>query len=362
MRTVSALVFYHLPICIRTLLFKRYMMDKPCGYGEIYRVTLNKAFDTFLTPEERENKQLIKKLTDDIVKCWLKYSALPYEYFLFNFRDRSDAERWAFETDMDRIGTLRRITGEKVFLEEISDKYNFYLLSKSFFKREAIKIDSKEDIKEFVEFVKKQNKVFVKPLQGSQGKGAHIYSFLDDEHSASYCVELLNNASSWMIEECIRQSAEMGQWNETSVNTIRIPSFLREGKFTVIWTRMRMGKKGAIVDNAGAGGIVVTVDPQTGVIISDGIDEHHNHFKKHPDCGMTFKGWQVPRWDDLLKTVEELHRNVFNKHIYVAWDFALTDEGWVVIEGNWGQLLGQQTASQVGVRKQFHELIGDYGK
>lgn len=161
-----------------------------------------------------------------------------------------------------------------------------------------------------------------------------------------------------MIEECIRQSAEMGQWNETSVNTIRIPSFLRDGKFTVIWTRMRMGKKGAIVDNAGAGGIVVNVDPQTGIITSDGIDEEHNHFAKHPGCGLTFKGWQVPCWDDLLKTVEELHRNVFYKHIYVAWDFALTDDGWVVIEGNWGQLLGQQTASQIGVRKLFHELLG----
>ena len=24
-------------------------------------------------------------------------------------------------------------------------------------------------------------------------------------------------------------------------------------------------------------------------------------------------------------------------HIYVGWDFALTDNGWVLIEGNWGQ-------------------------
>lgn len=356
---INRIVYNYLPLGIRAYIFKKKMMDKPCGYGEVYRVTLNKAFDTFLAPDERNNKELIEKLTDDIVKCWLKYAALPYEYFLFNFRNRSDAERWAFETDMDRIGTLRRITGEKVFFEEISDKYNFYLLSKTFFKREAIKIDSKENIKVFVEFVRKQSKVFIKPLQGSQGKGAHIYCFIDDKHSANYCLELINSGSSWMVEECIKQNAAMGQWNETSVNTIRIPSFLRDGKFTVIWTRMRMGKKGAIVDNAGAGGIVVNVDPLTGVIISDGIDEAHNHFDKHPDCGLTFKGWQVPRWDELLKTVEELHRTVFNKHIYVAWDFALTDDGWVVIEGNWGQLLGQQTASQIGVRKQFHELLGE---
>ena len=218
---INRIVYNYLPLGIRAYIFKKKMMDKPCGYGEVYRVTLNKAFDTFLAPDERNNKELIEKLTDDIVKCWLKYAALPYEYFLFNFRNRSDAERWAFETDMDRIGTLRRITGEKVFFEEISDKYNFYLLSKTFFKREAIKIDSKENIKVFVEFVRKQSKVFIKPLQGSQGKGAHIYCFIDNKHSANYCLELINNGSSWMVEECIKQNAAMGQWNETSVNTAR---------------------------------------------------------------------------------------------------------------------------------------------
>ena len=60
------------------------------------------------------------------------------------------------------------------------------------------------------------------------------------------------------------------------------------------------------------------------------------------------------------RTVEELHRNIFGKHVYRAWDFALTDNGWALVEGNWGQLLGQQTATQVGIRRQFHELVGDH--
>ena len=293
------------------------------------------------------------------MKCWLKYQALPYEYFLFNFRNRSERERWEFETDMDRLQTLFRISDNKAFLEEINDKYNFYLLAKDYFKREAIKIDSIGQAEEFVAFVRKHNDVFIKPLDGSKGKGAHVYSFIDDENSGYYFGELLAEGSSWMIEERIHQSALMGQWNDTSVNTIRIPTFLRDDKFTVIWTRMRMGKKGSIVDNAAAGGIVVNVDPQTGIITSDGIDESYNHFDRHPGCGMTFKGWQVPQWNELLKTVESLHRTIFSKYIYIAWDFALTDNGWVVVEGNWGQLLGQQTASQVGVRRQFHELLGD---
>lgn len=357
--SVKKKIYNCLPESVKIALFKKMDFDKPFGYGEIYSVTLNNALETFLTPEEKADKKLVRKLTDDIVKSWIRYKALPYEYFLFDFRNRSDAERGEFETDMDRLWTLNRVSSLQLFQEEINNKYNFYKLAKLFFKREAINVtkDSKAD--DFIHFCKTYKEVFIKPMEGSKGRGAHVYSYSDDESAIQYLKQLLEESSSWMVEERIKQSAEMGQWNVTSVNTIRIPTFLRDGKFTVIWTRMRAGKKGAIVDNAGAGGIVVNVDPETGVVTSDGIDESYNHFDRHPDSGFVFKGWQVPRWEELLETVEKLHREVFGKHIYVAWDFALTNDGWVVIEGNWGQLLGQQTASQVGVRKKFHELVGD---
>ena len=359
---VKKKIYNCLPERIKIALFKMKDFDKSYGYGEIYSVTLNNAFDTFLTPAEKSDKRLIAELTDDIVKCWIRYRALPYEYFLFDFRNRSDAERGEFETDLDRLWTLNRVANLQLYKDEIKDKYNFYQLAKPFFKREAIMVNSSEQLNDFVAFVKKHIDVFVKPLNCSKGKGTHVYSYIDEDNAVDYCKELLKEGPSWMVEERVRQSAVMGQWNETSVNTIRIPSFLRDGNFTVIWTRMRMGNKGAIVDNAAAGGIVVNVDPATGVVTSDGIDESFNHYECHPGCGLAFKGWQVPRWQELLETVEKLHRDVFDRHVYVAWDFALTDDGWVLIEGNWGQLLGQQTASQVGVRKQFHELVGDFVK
>lgn len=351
-------IYNLLPPQVRAAAFKRYRMDDPCGYGEVYRVTLQNAFDTFLTEEERKDAKLLNKLTDDIVLCWVKYMALPYEYFLFNFRHLSDAQRCEFETDIDRISTLSRVSDVQMFEKEINDKYNFYCLTKSYFKREAINVGQDTPNEIFVDFAERNENLFVKPLKASQGVGARTYSYTNKEDAMDFLQRLKNEGNSWMVEERIVQSNEMAQWNPTSVNTIRIPTFLRDGKFTVIWTRMRMGKKGAIVDNAGAGGIVVNVDPQTGVVTTDGIDEAYNHFEQHPDAGLTFKGWQVPCWQELLQVVEELHRTVFPKHIYIAWDFALTDAGWVVIEGNWGQLLGQQTASQVGEKRRFHELLG----
>lgn len=348
-----------LPLKGREFLFKRFLMDKDTGYGGVFRTALNGALEEFLSPDEKEDKRLVSKLSDDIISCWIKYKALPYEYFLFNFRNLPARERWEFETDVDRLQTLNRISGSALFLEEINDKYNFYLLAKDFFKREAIKVDKDSSVEDFVAFVQKHPEVFVKPLNSSKGRGARVFTYTDSDSAAGFFFPLLDDGAEWMVEEKIRQSAEMAQWNASSVNTIRIPTFLRDGEFTVIWTRMRTGKKGAIVDNAGQGGIVVNVDPSSGVVTTDGIDEAYHHFEAHPDTHIPFKGWQVPRWEELLSTVERLHRSVFSRHIYIAWDFALTDDGWVVIEGNWGQLLGQQTASQKGVRREFHRLMGD---
>ena len=98
---VKKKIYNCLPEWIKIALFKMKDFDKSYGYGEIYSVTLNNAFDTYLTPAEKSDKKLIDDLTDDIVKCWIRYRALPYEYFLFDFRNRSDAERGEFETDMD---------------------------------------------------------------------------------------------------------------------------------------------------------------------------------------------------------------------------------------------------------------------
>lgn len=42
---------------------------------------------------------------------------------------------------------------------------------------------------------------------------------------------------------------------------------------------------------------------------------------------------------------------------YIGWDFALTERGWVLIEGNWGQYVAQQSALGKGLRTEFDKYI-----
>jgi len=74
---------------------------------------------------------------------------------------------------------------------------------------------------------------------------------------------------------------------------------------------------------------------------------------------MVFKGWKVPRWNELISLVEEIHRNNMTSHLYIGWDFALTQQGWCLIEGNWGQMINQY-ADKIGRKDIFVEYM-NYG-
>lgn len=159
------------------------------------------------------------------------------------------------------------------------------------------------------------------------------------------------------MEGVIEQSSAMAQWNKTSVNTVRIPSFKSNGKISVLQPFFRTGRKGQVVDNAGAGGILCVIDETSGVVKSDGFDEHMHTFEVHPDSGIKYMGWQIPDWQKLMELVKIIHQLLPDKFKYVGFDFAHTDNGWDLIEGNWGQFIGQ-IAEQKGIKNKFDEYLG----
>ncbi len=170
---------------------------------------------------------------------------------------------------------------------------------------------------------------------------------------------MVGSGAEWVVEEAIKQDDEMAKWNSSSVNTVRVPALLTKKGFFIMTPYFRTGRVGCVVDNAGAGGIFANVDTESGKICTNGIDERGLTYKSHPDSGLAFVGWQVPRWDELLKLVEEIHRTTMSDHIYIGWDFALTTQGWCLIEGNWGQFVNQY-ADKKGRKEEFIRYM-NYG-
>lgn len=324
-------------------------VDRLLMKSGIFDTRIDRAIKRFaITPFDKDN------LKKDIRESYVRYLTTPEEYFFFGFQGKDDTYRRSFLSDKFRIRQLIHKTGERKFIEDLCDKYTFYHRTYPYFKREAIKIGGGVSFQTFLKFVRINKRVFVKPISASFGQGAHIIT--DNNEKRLHQIYQKLAEGEWIIEECIDQSREMAEWNQSSVNTVRIPCFLTSEGFKVLNPFFRAGRKGNVIDNGGGGGIFACLDERTGEVISDGFDENNQNHEVHPDSKLKYKGWSIPHWNELLNLSEKIFRECFPDHKYIGFDFALTDKGWVLIEGNWGQFLGQYALKQ-GIKEKFIEYL-----
>lgn len=293
----------------------------------------------------------------DLKRAYLQCKAYPEEYFLLDLAHADKKKRRSFVTDKFMYMTLGRIVGRKKHDEEIEDKWGFYQLAKDFFKRDAVRVQSFSDWEVFRTMALKVKHLICKPNDKALGSGIFAADVKDEEDARELFNNLNNQGGTWIIEERIVQDDRMAQWNESSVNSVRVLSFLNADGFYIITPFLRTGRCGSVVDNAGAGGVFANVDYKTGIVESDGIDERGRYYAAHPDSKAKFRGWQIPQWEELLKTVEEIHKTVMPGHPYIGWDFALSkNKGWSVIEANWGQFVNQYIDKR-GRREEFLRYV-----
>lgn len=291
-----------------------------------------------------------------------EYKCTPIEWYLFDFNKRTDEEKKEYLPDYYKnewsVGTDLKLYWE------LTDKYWFYNKNKDFFKRRAIQLDQETNFEEFASFCKECGTVFIKPLSAAFGYNTFKYKYNDTDIRALFDKLVMDRNSyklssltkfGFIVEELIVQDDHLGIFNESSVNTVRVPSVLTEKGHYVLGCFFRTGRKGAVIDNAGGGGIFAALDDETGVAITDGYDESCNSYVVHPDSGIAYKGFQIKDWKELIEITQKAHENMPN-HKYIAYDFAYTDKGWVMLEGNFGQFIGQFATKQ-GLKSKFYSMM-----
>ena len=344
--------------------FMRNSYDKDDRNGVPFREDVEACLKLVLSDEERKNVGLVEKTKRDMVRCFLVYGMIPEEYFLFDCRHESESYLKTIlsyeqkDKYCNQAGWKCGKPGWKI-KAELSDKWSFYNLAKPFFKRDVCRVDGKADTAEIEKFCQKHTRFVVKPRSKANGIGVHIVDMNDYKGNVEelfrHYIQL--DDGKWLFEELIIQDPSMAAWHESSVNTIRVPSIRTSHGCEVLLPLFRTGKNGNVVDNChNDGGLMAVPDAKTGILITDGYDVFTNVVESHPNSGLKYKGWQVPRWDELIKVSKELHESLPEYHKYVGFDFALTPEGWVVIEGNWGNF-PHQVCLHHGIRKEFESLM-----
>ena len=236
--------------------------------------------------------------------------------------------------------------------EYLYNKFKAYLRFKEYYKRDVVLVQDNESKTAFLDFCLSHPVFVVKPLDLNCGKGIQI---IDDRQEVNTFERLLGmNPKGFIAEELIKQEDSLSNLHPASINTLRINTINYGTSVEIKWPCLRVGRGGNIVDNAGAGGVFGAIDVETGEIIKVS-DEFHHTFVEHPDTGIPLVGFKVPKWKEACMLAKQL-AEILPDCRFIGWDLALTDKGWVMVEGNHSPLLIWQIAAGEGIRKDFSQM------
>ena len=273
-----------------------------------------------------------------------------WEYFSYGLKDKSIRERMDFISNKDILHYYKTLNDKN-----IGTKWTTFVRFKKYYKRDIIRVRNEADKAALAEFSAKHPRFLIKTVGSSMGKGVRIvetkdYADVDQLYAAIAAPKTV------LCEELIVQSKEFSQIHPASVNTVRVFTYFNGDKTTIVGSFMRAGRGSAVVDNAGAGGVLTYVDCDKGEVVTDAADEKGRQYAVHPDTGFVFKGFRIPHWDALVAMLKEM-APMWPEVPMVGWDIALSDEkGWQIIEGNqMGQINLLQIPMKKGLRKELTE-------
>ncbi len=317
--------------------------------------------------EEECSEMCLKFIYD----YWVFGCTVDEEFYL-HLKDKNDTEKREYMVSKMRSVYVRHLNwdagDERVILLE--DKYRLYKMLQPFYKREIIEISSMDDYQFFVNFTRKHKEFVVKPANFAFGIGVHKVSMDDYDYDYKMAIEHIldegkaihkkhpSKVSKMVLEELIIQDESLAILHHGSVNAIRATAVKGyDGKIHIYHPWIKVGFGGEFVASAALNGFDAEIDPVTGIVISDGYQESGKIFTVHPDSGIKIKGFQIPKWNELIVFIDKIMA-ALPKYKYVGWDLVLTPDGWCVMEGNYSGEFMFQLINNKGYKKEFEELIG----
>lgn len=314
-------------------------------YVLYYRLFDNTYYKNGLPYVQKEIEKQYPNLTQiqlgggkSLSKRWLRidmiYSLHRFginftEYFVHKYHSLNVVGR-------EQINNLRLQYGfcelvNAPYLREMFDNKGLtYQEFKQFYKRDLVAVYSEADYSDFDLFVSKHSSFIYKPLKGVCGRGIKIYKDIKKLHKELFD-DFLKNGS-FVVEELIEQGEEMAVLHRGSINTLRIATFKIKDEVVIYGAGIRMGTGNSIVDNAGSGGLFCHVNHEYGFIDTNAKD-YSKEYVYHPDTGVRFIGFDIPKWEEAKWLVTEMAKTIADATV-ISWDLAYSNKGWCMVEAN----------------------------
>ncbi len=313
--------------------------------GEIHRETGRSRVLTFL----------------DMCVCILKYGIGYLEYRVYGFAHiRDDARRRTFMTMTENKRIIAALNDPEKSDALFDDKAGFLKAFSPYIKRRWVDLRTASD-DELYAFLDGVETFFAKPVDDYGGHGIEKFGTKDLDRSALR--GRLEERKQLVLEEGIVQHPEMDRLNPSSINTMRMVTVVdKEGVPRHLYTIVRMGRTGSVVDNVTSGGFYTKVEPDGTLCARAFCDATGEIVTSHPDTGTVFAGFRIPCYAEAVSLCLEAAL-VVPEVRYVGWDVAVTPDGPCFVEGNpmpsydMIQNYAFQDGSGEGILKEFRKYL-----
>lgn len=172
-----------------------------------------------------------------------------------------------------------------------------------------------------------QGRILVKPSIFSGG-GDNIRFFDSDELSKTDVEEIFRcYAQNFIIQKKMEQHPDLAALNPTSLNTVRLITFLHDNEVRVLTAILRVGGGSNEVDNTSQGGFKASVYPD-GHLHRLGMTKlggHWEYVEAYPN-GVRFDNVVIPSYDR-IKELVCAHAARMSHFKIIGWDMAVDPDG-----------------------------------
>ncbi len=256
--------------------------------------------------------------------AWLTCRCSFTDYFLFRFYHLNRRGRKEYICLWQMRDFHRKNPGSS--FADFEEKDRFLDRFSDFVRRDWIGRKVRGSREEFDAFCARHARCILKRRTDFGGHGAELLDLRGIDRDALYARMVKNDL---IAEELVRQCPEMAALHPGSVNTVRVLTV--RGK--IIAATLRQGSGGAFMDNGTSGGIFAAMDPDSGVVVTQGVKLDTRRALRNPTTGALIPGFQVPMWEQTKQMISRAVQ-VVPETIIVGWDVAYTPDGPILIEGN----------------------------
>lgn len=183
------------------------------------------------------------------------------------------------------------------------------------------------------ELCSQYDKIFIKPtIETGQGKNVSKLIKVNNQFKSIdgslLSVDYLSKmyGSNFIIQEFLSQSAMISQFNEDSINTLRILTYrsVKDDEVHVLHTTLRVGKKGSIIDASRAGGRFCGVNPN-GSLIKQVYDSKGNLYDDFNGINIKHNNFVLPNYNSIVELAKSTASQVHH-HRVLALDIMIGDD------------------------------------